>query len=224
MQTVSAASPDSVFPASKGNRVLIVDDHPTIRAGVRKYLAAMPFVSDIREAGSVWEAVQSVEVDCPELVILDLVLGGRDGLDAIGELRRSDRGLCILVFSMSPEDIFARHALERGARGYLMKSADEEEFRRAVVCVLGGDIYTSPRMSARRWEGEVLPSLSEREMQVFLRLGEGKTPNEIADELNLSVKTVFTHRENLKGKFKAGSSADLARKAFAYLLSQGRRA
>jgi len=208
------------------SRVLIVDDHPIVRAGVRLALRGNPRFEICAEADTANAAAELAERESPDVVVLDLHLGGRDGIEMVGRMRELLPRAKILVFSMNSEDLFAQRALRAGANGYLMKEGGLEELQRALDCIMAGDVYVSERMNARMLsamarggtEGDVLANLTDREMQIFLLLGAGKSTGQIAEELSLSVKTISTHRENLKMKLGVESAAELVRKAVAHVV------
>jgi DNA-binding NarL/FixJ family response regulator len=214
------------------SRVLIVDDHPIVRAGVRLALRGHPTLEICGEADSVNAALTLAEQQKPDALVLDLHLGGRDGIEMVGRMRELLPHAKILVFSMNSEDLFAKRALRAGANGYLMKEGGLEELQHALGRILAGEVYVSQRMNSRLLnsvargdsEDDPLSELTDREMQIFLLLGGGKTTGQIADELSLSVKTISTHRENLKTKLGVDSAAELVRKAVAYVVGSGRKA
>ena len=212
------------------SRVLIVDDHPIVRAGVRLALRGRPAFEICGEAASVNAAVELAQKEKPDVVVLDLLMGGRDGVELVGRIRELLPEAKILVFSMNSEDLFAQRALRAGANGYLMKEGGLEELQRALDRIMAGEVYVSGRMNTRllsamaRGESDdgALANLTAREMQVFLLLGAGKTTGQIAEELSLSVKTISTHRENLKSKLGVDSAPELVRKAVAHVVGRGR--
>ncbi|HEY8902427.1 MAG TPA: response regulator transcription factor [Chthoniobacterales bacterium] len=202
--------------------MLIVDRYPVVRDGLRFALASLPDYEVCGEAENLREARAFLGSHSPEVIILDLVLGGRDCGEAIEELRRIAPDSHVLVFSGKPEELFAPRAIRAGASGYLMKTDGAHALKRALAEILAGGIYLSPRMrAARRPPRQDLEQLTERELQIFLRLGEGKTTGEVASELHLSAKTVATHRENIKAKLGIGHGAELTRRAIVHTLAAG---
>lgn len=218
--------------SSPSRRVFIVDDHPIVRAGARLALGTTPGFRVCGEAGSAAEALTAVAAARPDILILDLVLGGRDGMDFVARMREILPAARILVLSMNAEDLFAERALRAGANGYLMKGGDLEELVAAVKRIAEGEVYLSEKMTSAmlevrrsgRRETGIFGGLTDREMQVFLMLGQGKSTQQVADELRLSIKTISTHRENLKVKLGVDSAAELVRQAVAYVIGQGRPA
>lgn len=199
---------------------MILDDHPIVRFGIQSALMQLPGYEIIGQAETVQEALDMAERGQPDLITLDLLLNGRMEISLIPRLKAICPHVRILAFTMSAEEIFAQGVLHAGAAGYLMKSDGLEELQRAVQRISAGKIYISERLnswllaSAAKGRSEgALARLSHREMEIFQRLGEGMTTREIAQEMNLSVKTVATHRDNLKIKLNAATSAELVQKA-----------
>jgi len=219
------APPSNLDTGEAAARVLIVDDHPIVRKGVRHALDQHGGYCVGGEAGNMTDALELAIQLQPDIVVLDLVLGGRDGPDGVAEMRRALPHAGILVFSMNAEEIYAPLVLEAGANGYLVKSHDFDELFRALGQILAGGTYLSPQMTRTLAAGGHAASdmelLTGREMQVFLRMGEGKTTSEIAYELNLSIKTVFTHRDRIKAKLHARNGAELTRRAMNYVYRHG---
>ncbi len=211
-------------------RVFLIDDHPIVRAGARLAISGMPGFEICGETGTVAGAVEAAQEKRAQLIIADLLLGSPgDGLEFIGALRQALPEARILVFSMNSEDLFADRALRAGAHGYLMKGGDLTQLQEAMRQVQRGEIYLSAGLAKRqigkRRIGSLtagpMATLSDREMQVFLLLGAGKSTQQIAHELGVSIKTASAHRENLKAKLNLESAAELVRSAVAYVVGQG---
>ncbi len=211
-------------------RVYLVDDHPIVRAGARLAIAGLPGFEVCGETGTPAGAPAAAHDAKADIVILDLLLGvAGDGLELVAAMHAAVPRARLLVFSMNTEDLFAERSLRAGAHGYLMKGGDLTELQNALRCVASGEVYLSRALSARRAAGRrlgpgtggPLASLSDREMQVFLLLGGGKSSQEIARELGVSMKTVSAHRENVKVKLGIDSAAELIRHAVTYVVGQG---
>lgn len=207
--------------------VLIVDDHPVVRDGLRFSLSKISNLEVCAEAGDIDSALKLAAEHQPRIVILDFIMGGRDGYEGIAQMRQVIPGAAILVFSMSPEELFAENAIKAGADGYLMKTDGFKKLQNALQQMLAGRIYFSEKMQQRLSNPNFhlrrrqdLSCLTERELQVFHRLGEGKSTGEIAEELHLSVKTIATHRENMKAKLGVTNGAELNRMAITFVLGQ----
>jgi DNA-binding NarL/FixJ family response regulator len=211
-------------------RVFVVDDHPIVRAGVRLLVSGMPGYELVGETGRAVGAPEAAAAAVSDAVVLDLILGGGpDGVDLVSRMRAALPDAKLVVFSMHPEHLFAQRVLKAGADAYVMKGGDLSELQHALTRVVAGEIHVSDamkrRMESAQWFGShaegPLSSLSDRELQVFLRLGSGLSSQQIAEELGVSVKTVSAHRENLKTKLGVGSAAELVRHAVAYVLGRG---
>lgn len=211
-------------------RIALVDDHPVVLDGYRTLLSSQPDFLVCATAGSASEAVAAVERERPQLVITDLTLPGRSGLDLIKDLTTLDPALKILVISMHDETLWAERALKAGAKGYVMKDCDSPTVITAVRTVLAGGIHLSAAMSARvlgafasaRPRGSAaspLEILSDREFEVFRLFGEGRTAKEIAALLSISPKTVAVHRDHIKEKIGFVTSAEMIREAVRWVES-----
>jgi DNA-binding NarL/FixJ family response regulator len=203
-------------------RILMVDDHPIVRAGMALFLNAQPDLDLCCEAGNAEEALTAMADYLPALAIVDISLQLDSGLDLIRTLRQHYPELLLLALSLHDEAIFAERALQAGANGYLMKHEASGNILLAVRQVLAGDTYLSAAMQARLSQQLGIPrkslvgrmsSLSEREFQVLYLLGTGSGTREIAEKLNRSVKTIEAHRASLKDKLQLKSGADLVRYA-----------
>jgi DNA-binding NarL/FixJ family response regulator len=205
------------------SRILLVDDHRMVLNGYQLMLDAEPDLAVCATATSVPEAITAVERTRPDLVVTDLTMAGRGGIDLIKDLLALHPELPILVCSMHDETLYAERALRAGAKGYVMKDADGPTFLAAIRRVLGGQLYMSEKLAARvlnafagsrQREGRaLLEKLSDRELEVFRLFGEGKTAKEIAGQLNLSPKTVSVHRDHIREKLEFHTSAEMIRQA-----------
>jgi DNA-binding NarL/FixJ family response regulator len=209
-------------------RVLLVDDHPIVRTGFAALIALDPSLSVCGEAADAAGALDQLRRARPDVVLLDLGLRGAGGLELIRSLKAQDPNVKILVVSMFDEDVYADRALRAGAVGFVGKHEAAERLLGAIRQVMAGHLYLSAtasdralrRMVGRRSDAEVTPleTLSDREIDVFERIGRGLGTREIARELNLSVKTVETHRERIKTKLDLKSSTELIAQAVRWRL------
>jgi DNA-binding NarL/FixJ family response regulator len=209
------------------SRVVLVDDHRMVLNGYKLMLDAEPDLAVCALVTSVPEALDAVERERPDLVVTDLTMAGRGGLDLIKDLLALHPGLRILVCSMHDETLYAERALRAGAKGYVMKDADGPTFLAAIRRVLDGQLYLSEKLAdrvlnafagAHPREGQaLLEKLSDRELEVFRLFGEGKTAKEIAAQLNLSPKTVSVHRDHIREKLEFHTSAEMIRQAVRYV-------
>jgi DNA-binding NarL/FixJ family response regulator len=211
-------------------RILIVDDHPMMRQGLAQLIDNEPDLSVCGEADAAGPALTAAGTQKPDLVIADISLPDKSGLELIKDLQSMHSGLPVLVVSMHDESLYAERVLRAGGRGYIMKQEGGKKLMDAIRQVLSGQIYVSERMSAkileifsgRRPQGSDSPlaQLSDREFEVFESIGQGKATREIADHLHLSVKTVEVHRANIRKKLKLASGMDVVHRAIRWVESQ----
>ncbi|WP_018914166.1 response regulator transcription factor [Thiomonas sp. FB-6] len=208
-------------------RILIVDDHPLVRMGLRSLLEAESDLRVCAEAGSVAEAMATARKHHPDLVITDLSLGDGNGLELIKRLLAQHAELRVLVCSMHDEKLFALRALAAGACGYVGKEHAGRHVVEAVRHALAGHIWLSQSMTDQalsnggaRPPTDAVASLTDRELAVFELIGRGMGPSQIAAQIHLSVKTVETHREKIKKKLNLQSGGDLTRSAMQWVERQ----
>jgi two-component system response regulator NreC len=196
--------------------VVIADDHPVVRAGMRALLSRDESFEIVAESATVPETVQAVAEEQPSVLVLDLTMAGRSSLPSIPDLLAASPGTRILILTMQEDPAFARAALRIGAAGYLLKEAAAEELVGAVRQVARGAVYLQPAMGARLaiadtgapgTEGDV--SLTARELQVLSLLALGHTNQEVARRLYVSVRTVETHRARVRDKLGTETRAEL---------------
>ncbi|MBN8443810.1 MAG: response regulator transcription factor [Thauera sp.] len=205
-------------------RIAIVDDHQIVRAGFRELLAEELDFRVSFEAASGEEAMERLRAGDTDVLLLDLSLPGLSGVDVLRAARQRYEALRIVVLSGFPEDRYALAMIRNGADGYLCKDCDRDQLVQAIRTVAQGRRYLSPRTAELLAEelaggavGAPHERLSDRELQVFLRLARGESVSDIAGALNLSVKTVSTYRSRLLEKLGVASNAELA----AYALRHG---
>jgi two-component system invasion response regulator UvrY len=197
-------------------KILIVDDHPIVRAGLRRLLTAEPEI-EIREAASGREALSVFREQQPTLVILDLNLPGVGGLEVLSRLRAIDPDARILVLSMHDDQIHVTRALQAGAAGYISKSAPADELLEAIRRVAGGHTYIEHEIAEElvfsqiRAASHPLKDLSSRDLDIMRLLAEGCTLPQIANALGLSYKTAANSCTRIKAKLQATSTAELIR-------------
>jgi DNA-binding NarL/FixJ family response regulator len=213
-------------------RVLIVDDHPIVRQGVSLLIAGEGRFDVCGEAANWGEAMELTSTLLPDAVILDISLGKRLGLDLIRELLGIQPRLRVLVLSMHEEMIYAERSLRAGAHGYVMKTDATHRVIVALDHILAGGVFLTQRVSGT-FDPEkktsligdpfavALASLTNRELEVLSLIGKGMSTEVIASTLNLSVKTVETHRGNIRTKFRMESGDRLLEVAIRYTNSQG---
>lgn len=201
-------------------RVLIADDHAIVRKGLKQLLLEEYPSADIGEVGDAEGLIASLMNGHWDVVICDMNMPGRSGLDALNQIRQSDSKLPVLIMSMYPEDQYALRVLKAGASGYLGKETIHDELIKAVQTVLLGRKYITPTIAEKLAEAFNTDSdkqshelLSDREFDVFKLLASGKSVSEIAEQLSLSVTTVSTYRSRVMEKMNMRSNAELARYA-----------
>ena len=202
-----------------------------MRAGLAGLIDRQPDLAVCGEAGNPLEAFQVLKKLRPDLVLTDLTMPGRGGLEFIKDLRAAEPALAILVVSMHDEVVHAERALRAGARGYIMKEAGGENLMAAIRQILRGEVYVSPRMSARILDGlsgvrprgssSPIEKLTDREFEVFQLIGQGKSTRDIAEQLHLSTKTVDVHRSHIKEKLELNDVTGLIRHAVRWVETQG---
>lgn len=202
-------------------KILIVDDHPVLRDGLEGIITRKDGLTVCGKAGSVKEALAMVDETEPDMVLTDLSLPGRNGMELIKDLRTSHPELPVLVMSMHDELIYAERILRAGGRGYLMKEASAEQLLRAIARVLDGGVFVSETvtdhflqgMSGKSGEKPSFPlqRLTDRELEVFELIGRGKGNHEIARMLSISPRTVDAHRTHIREKLKLADGNELIR-------------
>ncbi len=197
-------------------RVLIADDHAVVRQGLKQILGDTPTMLVAGEATNGQEVLAKVRAETWDVVVLDISMPDRNGLDVLKELKAERPKLPVLMLSMYPEDQYAMRALKAGASGYLAKDSAADELVRAIQRVVAGGRYVSPHLAEKLAfeigaDSSKLPheTLSDREFQVLRLIAAGKSAKDIAAELSLSVKTVSTYRARLLEKMGLGSNAEL---------------
>jgi len=204
---------------NRRRRVMLVDDHPIVRQGLRRLIEAEPDLEVCGEAETAREAKSMIRDIDPDVVIVDVSLAQGDGLELVKDARAHYPNLPLLVLSMHDEVIYAERMLSAGANGYIMKQAASDQFLVALRRVLEGGIYVSESVGNTMIEkfaagGAYTPSnpvdgLSNRELQVLHMIGKGLSTRQTAEALNLSVKTVESHRQRIKRKLSLQTSAQL---------------
>ncbi len=221
-----ASTDPSPVVASKAG-VFIVDDHPMLREGIKAVINQQPDMVVCGEAGGVAEALKQIESAQPGLILVDLSLKDGNGLDLLKDLHIRWPRIPTLVLSMHDEMFYAERVLYAGARGFVAKEEGSERVVEAIRQVLAGQPYLSPRVTSKilrkniggavRNEEPSPECLSDRELQVLELIGNGYASGEIAEKLHLSVKTIETHRENMKQKLKLGTGSQLVKYAVQWM-------
>jgi DNA-binding NarL/FixJ family response regulator len=211
------------------HKILLVDDHPIVREGLAQFINNESDLSVIGMASSGNEAMELINAQMPDLVVTDLSLSGKPGLELVKELAVKYPSLPVLVLSIHDETLWAERVLRAGAEGYIMKSQATGQIVAAIRHILGGEIWVSEPVNAillqkqvrnrKPLQGSPLDQLSDRELEVFQCIGRGMSMREIAGVFNLSSKTVDVHRDHIREKLRVKSSTELIRYAVSYVLA-----
>jgi len=222
-QAKSAQPVPTIFVSKKRFKVFLVDDHPIILEGLVRLLNIQPDLNFCGQATTAHQALKVITRLKPDLVILDITLAGSDGMGLIKDMKLRSLKSFILVLSMHDEALYAERALKAGAKGYIMKHQAPKELLKAVRGILNGEIYLSEIMKAKMLHKiadssvneKALPegSLSDRELQTFQLIGQGRGTREIAAELNISAKTVESYRAHIKVKMNLKNAHELTQHA-----------
>ena len=209
-------------------RVLVVDDHAVVRTGLRRVLDAEPDIETVAEAPNVDRAVFEAIEHKPDVVLMDVVMPGKSGIDGLPAVLQAAPEAKVLVLSMQDDPRYVREAFEAGASGYVLKEAADTEVVGALRAVAGGERYVHPALGARLVQAETeerrraeQDPLSDREREVLRLLALGHTNQEIATMLYISVRTAETHRAHIMQKLRLSSRAELVRYALAEGLLEG---
>jgi len=219
---------------STKKKILIVDDHSLVRRGLTALIESEPDLAVCGEAANRREALDAIGQSPPDLVIVDLSLGDDDGLDLVKAMKVHHLEIPSLVLSMHDETVYAERSLRAGALGYVTKQQLDDTVLVAIRRLLAGEMYLSNKLEGRlaaKYVGgrtletdSPLDALSDRELQVFRLIGQGRTTREIAGTLKLSIKTIESHREHIKQKLSISSAAELVQRATQWVETIGRNA
>lgn len=197
-------------------KILIVDDHPVVRQGLKQILSEEPDMVVAGEARNSSEAFNLVQAGMLDIVILDITIPGRGGLDVLKELRQTHPRLPVLMLSIHPEDQYAVRSLKAGASGYMTKESAPEELVKAIRKITEGGKYVSPAVADQlvydlQYNRDKVPHelLSDREYQIMLSIASGKKIGLIAEEMALSIKTISTYRTRILEKMKLNNNAEI---------------
>ncbi|HWP39649.1 MAG TPA: response regulator transcription factor [Tepidisphaeraceae bacterium] len=230
--TTAATDPMPAQSARKVFSVLLVDDHPIVREGLAQLINACDDLNVCGEASTAAEALDLLSRANPDVVIVDISLTDRNGVELIKDIVAQRPGLPCLALSMYDEAMYALRVLRAGGRGYIMKQEVPKKVIAAIRQVLAGHVYLSEAMSTRLVNQVVNSSpgsmppvaeLSDRELEVLTLIGRGQSTREIAEKLFLSVKTVEAHRERIKDKLKLKNGTELLRYAMQFTLDGSTR-
>jgi len=197
-------------------KILVADDHAVVREGIKHIFSEIPDINITGEASNGQEVLENIGKQDYDLLLLDIAMPGRDGLEILKEIKMQKPKLPVLILSMFPEEQYALRALKSGASGYLTKDSIPNELVKAVRKILRGGNYVSASFSEKLLtelssdiKKPLHETLSDREYQIMRMIASGKTMNEIADELSLSPKTVYTYRARILEKMGMKNNMEL---------------
>lgn len=208
--------------ASENIRVVVVDDHPLVRERLSHLIDQEPDMIVCGEADNIQRGQQAIETLSPDIAIVDITLKGSSGLELIKNLKSLEIDVPVLVLSMHDEALYAERAFRAGARGYITKSEASEEVMTAIRQVLGGEVYASEKFRSQLLtnlvdkgtpESGTLAELTDRELEVFHLIGQGRTTRDIAMSLNLGSKTIDTYKARIKEKLRLKNATELQHRA-----------
>lgn len=212
-------------------RILIVDDHPILRYGLRRLIDAEEDMAVCGEAANAADGFEAVGNLKPDMVIVDISMKGRSGIELVKDVHARHAGLPLLMLSVHEEATYAERALRAGARGYIMKQRAPKLIISAIREVMAGEVFVCDKMATKLLAGIAAPQssvsddspvacLSDRELEVLEAIGRGQGTKQISEAFHLSVSTIETHRRHIKQKLKLNTASELARFAAEWLLSQ----
>lgn len=216
-------------PKTAEKRILIVDDHPMMRDGLAQLIQHEKDLAVVGQADTAHQALDLVREEKPDLVLVDITLPDKSGLELIKDIQVMYPGTQVLVISMHDEGLYAERVLRAGGRGYVMKQEGGKKLMEAIRQVLEGKVYLSEKMAANILEifsggrpdsSSPVRQLTDREFEVYQLIGQGLDMREIAERLHLSIKTAEVHRGNIKQKLKLKSVGELIRHAVRWIESQ----
>ena len=213
----------------RSHKVAVVDDHPIVRQGLCQAIAREADLQVCAEASGIEEALRKIDGTCPDVLVIDLSLDGENGIDLIDYAKSRAPAVRILVYSAHDEETFAGRVLRAGGLGFINKREPISKVVEAIRQVLRGEVYLSPQMTksllhraalGKTLDAEPISTLSDRELQVFQLIGEGLSTIQIAHKLQLSPKTVESHRKTIKQKLNVQTSSQLSRRAFQWVMEK----
>jgi DNA-binding NarL/FixJ family response regulator len=209
------------------SRVFLVDDHAMFREGLRQLIERDPEIVVCGEAADASAALDGIQTARPDLVIVDLSLGGTSGIDLIKAIKKESEDMPVLVVSMHEESLYAERAMRAGAMGYVMKHEPSRTVKAAIRKVLGGDMHLSDKMASSmvgkfmrgntEQPASPLEALSDRELEVFRMLGQGKAVRLIADEMSVTIPTINSFRNRIKEKLNLKTSTEVMLRAIQWV-------
>ena len=227
------AAPPSASRNTPGkSRVFLVDDHAMFREGLRQLIEREAGIVVCGDAADADAAMEGIQASHPDLVIVDISLGGTSGIDLIKTIKKEYEDLPVLVVSMHEESLYAERALRAGAMGYVMKHEPSKTVKAAIRKVRGGDMHLSEKMASSmvgkmmhggtETPASPLEALSDRELEVFRMLGQGKAVRVIAEEMSLTIPTINSFRNRIKEKLNLKTSTEVMLRALQWVQDEAR--
>jgi len=234
-QTVSDknAVPNMSEKAIEHKKILIVDDHPLLRQGIKQVIELEEDLKVTGEASSANEAIDMINRDKPDIAIVDITLAGNvSGIELVKSINERFPDIKALVLTMHDESLYAERAIRAGARGYIMKEVASKNIINAIRTIINDELYLSENISKKIIDklvrgsadtiGISVENLSNREFEIFQLIGNGFSTKEMAKKLNLSIYTVESHKKNIKEKLKLKNSSDLSKYAIQWVIMQNK--
>ncbi|MBN2159142.1 MAG: response regulator transcription factor [Spirochaetes bacterium] len=220
-------------PAQDIKKILIVDDHPLLRQGIRQVIELEDDLRVTGEASTANEAIDLINRDRPDIIIIDITLAGNvSGIELVKSVNERFPEIKSLVLTMHDESLYAERAIRAGARGYIMKEVASKNIIQAIRTILRDELFLSENISKKIIDklvrgsadtiGISVENLSNREFEIFQLIGNGFSTKEMAKKLNLSIYTVESHKKNIKEKLNLKNSSDLAKYAIQWVIMQNK--
>ncbi len=227
------AKPNMSEKSLEHKKILIVDDHPLLRQGIKQVIEIEEDLKVIGEASSANEAIDMINRDKPDIAIVDITLAGNvSGIELVKSINERFPEIKSLVLTMHDESLYAERAIRAGARGYIMKEVASKNIINAIRTILNDELFLSENISKKIIDklvrgsadtiGISVENLSNREFEIFQLIGNGFSTKEMAKKLNLSIYTVESHKKNIKEKLKLKNSSDLAKYAIQWVIMQNK--
>ena len=201
-------------------KILIADDHTIVREGIKQIVTSMPQVAAVEEASTGFEVIEKINANHYDVVLLDISMPGKSGLDVLKEIKTNKPKLPVLILSIHSEDQYAKRVLKAGAAGFIPKHTAPEELKKAILKASSGGRYVSNHLAEKlatelglNNNQALYETLSDREFQVLQKIASGKPLKDIADELFISIKTVSTYRTRILEKLHLNNNAELIKYA-----------